>query len=189
MKKFASILILLLLPLLMFAQSDKSFKGTEFVFGSYYSLLGSGDYKAFMNEFGVRRYFNHSGVDLNVNFVQSFQNEEYEYYNFNHNRSHSVNMTYFRLNYFIIPIVFKQISFDFGVGGLFGHTAYTYVFIQDISAFESKYEEGWTVGYNLRLNIKTYVAGKCGLSLTAGFDVLGTDTNAFMGLTLSRKLL
>jgi hypothetical protein len=167
---------------------------SEIGFGVNYSRLGAGDYNGLMNEISYRKYFKYSGVDFSMNYAQSFSRGiKSEFYGF-FDSGYSTTLIYSRINYFIVPINVDKVSFDIGVGLLGGYASnislgyydekYGYPF------YVSRYECGWEVGYNLKLNVSYCLSKTIEISGTAGFDVLGNMySNAYLGLKVSYKII
>jgi len=173
-----------------FAQEKKF---TEIGFGLNYSRLGSGDNNGVMNEVSLRRYFNNFGAELAMNYVHSSSSgTKSEFYGFYEN-GESYTLLYPRLNAFIVPVKFKNFSFDIGAGVIYGYTSQVSMGYFDekygYPYYVSRYENNWNFGYNLKMNINYHVAKNLKISVNAGFDAIGEmHSNVFIGAKISHRL-
>lgn len=189
MMRIFSTVLFLFVALTVFPQTN-SFEAmnNELFISMNRSKLGKGDYNGLMNEFGYRKYLNFCGFETSINYVVSAKEVPYNNNSLLGN-SHSNTLSYLRLNFFIIPIVVKKLSFDIGAGGLLGFVSNVTPGSTLSGVLESRYDIGWRLGYNIRLNLKYQISNYWGLSANAGFDAL-TDghTNFFYGIIASRRI-
>lgn len=177
------------LTLGLFSQNDSlKSSNTDFIFSVNRSLLGSGDYVAVMNEFGLIKRLKFSGFEASLNNVLSAQRVPYDE-NVIYNRSHSATHSYLRLNYFIEPIAMKNFYFNIGAGGLLGYVSNVNIIRQNIHFMESYYDVGWHFGYNIRLKLRYQVNRNWSLFSNAGYDCLSDGhTNFYYGMGFSYRI-